>query len=56
MPEIVVTVRCIGTGSFLSADAFAFDKKRLWLRASVAYLAKDADLIAALEKARLKRK
>ena len=55
-PEIAVTVRCVGTGSYLSADAFAFDKKRLWLRASVDGLAKDADPIAALKKARLKKK
>jgi hypothetical protein len=53
-PEIVVTIRCVGTGQYLSADAFVFDQKRLWLRASVADLAKDADSIAALKKARLK--
>ena len=55
-PEIIVTVRCVGTGSYLSADAFAFEKKRLWLRASVADLAKDADPIAALKKAKLNKK
>lgn len=27
--ELVVIVRNVGTGSYLSADAFAFDKKRL---------------------------
>src|SRR6185369_9923031 len=51
-PEVVVTVRNAGSGSFLSADAFAFDKKRLWLRAAVANLAKDADPVAALKKAK----
>lgn len=55
-PEIIVTVRCVGTGSYLSAHAFAFDKKHLWLRASVADLAKDADPVAALKNAKLKKK
>ena len=54
-PEIVVTVRCGGTGSYLSAAAFTFDKKRIWVRASVTDLAKDADPIAALKKAKLKK-
>jgi hypothetical protein len=34
--EIVVIVRNAGTGSYLSAHAFAIEKKRLVLRASVA--------------------
>ena len=55
-PELVVTIRCVGTGQYLSADAFAFDKKRLWLRAAVADLAWNADPIAALKKAKLKKK
>ncbi len=55
-PELVVTVRCVGTGSYLSADAFAFDKKRLWLRTTVTDLAKDADPIATLKKAKLSKK
>ena len=45
--EIVVTVRCVGTGSYLSAHAFGFDKKRVWLKASIADLPKDADPIVA---------
>jgi hypothetical protein len=40
----------------LSTDAFAFDKKRLWLRALVDGLAKDAGTIASLKKARSKKK
>jgi hypothetical protein len=48
-PELVVTVRNAGSGSYLSADAYAFDGQRLWLRASVADLAADADPIAALK-------
>jgi hypothetical protein len=55
-PEIVVVVRSVGTGSYLSADAFAFDQKKVWLRASVSELDKDADPIAALMKANLKVK
>lgn len=54
-PELVVTVRNAGTGSYLSAAAFAFDKKRVWLQASVADLAKDADPVAALKKAKMKK-
>ena len=53
-PELVVTVRCVGAGSYLYADAFAFDEKRVWLRASVVDLPKGADPIAALKKAKLK--
>ena len=55
-PEIVVTVRNVASGQYLSAEAFAFDKKRVWLRALVADLAKDADPISALKKAELIKK
>jgi len=55
-PELIVTVRNTGTGGYLSADAFAFDKKKLWLRASVADLDGNADPVAALKKAKLKKK
>jgi len=55
-PELIVTVRNAGTGQYLSAQAFGFDKKRVWLRAAVADLAKDADPIAALKKATLNKK
>ena len=54
--EIVVVVRCVGTGSYLSAHAFAVVKKRLVLRASVANLAPTADPVAALKKAKQKSK
>ena len=47
--EIVVTIRSVGTGSYLSADAFKFDGKDLSLVAAVSNLAKDADCIAALK-------
>lgn len=55
-PELIVTVRSAGTGQYLSADAFAFDKKLVRLRATVSDLAKDADPIAALKKAKLNKK
>ena len=54
--EIVVIVRCAGTGSYLSAHAFAIDQKRLVLRASVADLARDADPVSALKKTKGKSK
>ena len=54
--ELIVTVRNAGTGSYLSACAFGFEKKRVWLRAAVADLAKDADPLAALKKAKMNKK
>ncbi len=48
-------VRNAGTGQYLSAAAFGFDQKRLWLYASAADLPKEADPIAALKKARMKK-
>ena len=55
-PTLIVTVRNVGTGQYLSAYAFAADTRRVWLRATVADLAKDADPIAALKKAKRNRK
>jgi hypothetical protein len=49
--DTVVTTRCVGTGSFLSADAFTFTDERLRLLASVSGLPKDADCLDALRKA-----
>ena len=54
--EIVVIIRCVGTGSYLSAEAFAVGKNRLVLCAKVAGLDKNADPVVALAKAVLKRK
>ena len=54
--EIVVIVRCAGTGGYLSAHAFAIDKKKLVLRASVAGLAAEADPVSALRKTKMRRK
>lgn len=53
--EIVVAVRSAGSGSYLSAHAFAYDKKTLVLLGSVADLAPEADPIAELKKTRLKK-
>ncbi len=47
--EIVVTTRCVGTGNYLSADAFRVSKKELVLLANVEELDRDADAIAALK-------
>jgi phage protein D len=46
--EIVVVMRSVGTGSYLTAHAIAVREKRLEMRATVVGLAKDADPIAAL--------
>lgn len=55
-PEIVVIVRSAGTGGYLSAHAFAFDKQRLIFRAATEGLPPDADPIASLRKSNRKRK
>jgi len=54
-PEIVVIVRSVGTGGYLSAQAFAVDKQ-LVLRAAVESLPADADPLAALRKTGRKRR
>jgi hypothetical protein len=48
--EIIVIARSVGTGGYLSAQAFAVIKNKLIFRASVKELAADADPIAALRK------
>jgi hypothetical protein len=48
--QLVVIVRSVGSGGYLSAQAFAFDKGRLEARSRVADLPKDADPIAAMTK------
>ena len=47
-PEIIVLVRSTGTGGYLSAQAFAFDKQGLIFRAAVGGLPPDAEPIATL--------
>jgi hypothetical protein len=51
-PEIVVIVRSVGTGNYLSAQAFAVAKDKLIFRAAVEGLAADADPVPALRKSR----
>ena len=48
--EIVVIVRSVGTGSYLSAHAFAIEKDELIFRTAVEGLAADANPVAALRK------
>jgi hypothetical protein len=55
-PEVVVVVRSAGTGSYLSAHAFATGKGKLAFRATVDGLAADADPVAALRKSRTAKK
>lgn len=50
--EIVVIVRSVGTGNYLSAHAFAVASDRLVFRAAADGLAADADPVAALRKSR----
>jgi hypothetical protein len=54
-PEIIVLVRSAGTGGYLSAQAFAFDKQRLIFRAAVEGLPPDAEPIATLRSSIRKR-
>ncbi|MDR2551213.1 MAG: PliI family lysozyme inhibitor of I-type lysozyme [Desulfobulbus sp.] len=54
-PELIVVVRSVGTGGYLSAHAFAFAKDQLLFRAQVEDLAADADPVAALRHAAAKR-
>ncbi len=54
--EIVVVFRCVGSGSFLSAEAFAFDTKRPNFLISVHDLSKDANTTHELRKAWRKQK
>jgi hypothetical protein len=55
-PEIVVIVRSAGTGGYLSAHAFAFDKQRLTFHSAAEGLPSDADPIAVLRKSNRMRK
>jgi hypothetical protein len=50
--EIVVITRSVGTGNYLSAQAFAVVKNKLVFRAVVEGLAADTDPVAALRKSR----
>jgi hypothetical protein len=52
--EVVVFVRSVGTGSYLSAHAFSVAKNKLIFCAAVEGLSADADPVAALRKSRKK--
>lgn len=47
--DIVVTIRCVGSGSYLSADGFLIKDKQLELYRSVSDLDKDANPVLALK-------
>ena len=49
LPDIIVTMRSVGTGGYLSADAFRLRGRVLMLLGSVTGLPKDADPIDALK-------
>ena len=48
IPELVVVIQCVGTGGYLSADAFNFEKTKPVLKTSVTGLDKNADVLKAL--------
>jgi len=48
--EIMVVIRSVGTGGYLSADLFAYTADTLKLLGSVSDLSKGADLVSALKK------
>ncbi|MBB5018520.1 hypothetical protein HNQ59_001809 [Chitinivorax tropicus] len=51
-PEIIVVVRSVGSGNYLSAHAFSVNKDKLVFRAAVGELAADANPVEALRKAK----
>jgi hypothetical protein len=48
--EIIIIIRSVGTGGYLSADAFQYQSKQLKLIANVTDLRKNADPIHELKK------
>ena len=48
--EIVIIIRCAGTGGYISADAFNYKEEKLRLCANVSGLKKNADPINELKK------
>lgn len=50
-PSLIVTVRSVGAGSYVSADAFRITGNKVVLHASVTELPADADPVAALKNA-----
>lgn len=50
MKEVIVTIRCVGTGSYLSAHAYRYEDGALTLAASFESLPKDTDSLLALKR------
>jgi ecotin len=48
-PGLIVAIRSVGSGGYLTADAFTFDRHAVVLHASVSGLSPDADPVAALQ-------
>lgn len=48
-PSLIVTMRSVGTGSYVTADAFKVAGNKVVLRTSIADIAPDADPVAALK-------
>jgi hypothetical protein len=55
-PDIIVIVISVGTGSYISAHAFAFDNTKLTFLAAVEGLSPDADPVEALRISKRKGK
>lgn len=49
--ELLVVIRSVGTGAYMSAHAFVVARESLALKASIADLSADADPVTALKKA-----
>lgn len=49
-PEIIVTTRYVGSGNYVTVDAFRLRKKNLQFLTSIAGMDADADAIQALKK------
>lgn len=54
-PEIIVIVRSVGTGGYLSAQTFVFTEDGLSFHSAVEGLAPDADPVVALRQSQNKR-
>ena len=48
VPELIIVIRCAGSGSYLSADAISIKDDKPILLISVANLGKNADVLKAL--------
>ncbi len=53
LKELIIIVRCVGTGGYLSADAFEYKSNKLSLILRISNLKADADPIKALKQKEL---